>query len=152
MRRLEAAAVKPCPDAMHDVQAISEDLQAANGSLMGKARYLLTSKMLPAMDSSFQAAFRAQARNRAAAAALAVERYRAKYVQTPARLEQTTPDFLVAVPSDPFDGKPLRYFPAGDEGYIVYSIGANGKDDGGQEQENQGTPDVTFRVERHPEK
>jgi hypothetical protein len=152
MRRFEAAALKPWPDAHIDAQAVSDDFQAANGSLIGKARYLLTAKILPGMESAFHAAFRAQARNRVAAAAMAVERHRVKYGETPASLEQTMPEFLTAVPSDPFDGKPLRYFRVGDDGYTVYSIGTNGADDGGQDQENRGEPDVTFRVEQHPEK
>jgi hypothetical protein len=152
MRRFEAAAAKPWPDAMQEVQAIGDDFRAANGSLIGQARYLLTARILPGMESAFQATFRTQARNRIAAAALAVERHRAKYGQTPASLEQTAPEFLTAVPSDPFDGKPLRYFRVGDDGYTLYSIGSNGIDDGGQEQENRGEPDVTFRVERRGEK
>jgi hypothetical protein len=48
------------------------------------------------------------------------------------------------VPTDPFDGRPLRYVVKDDE-YLVYSIGTDGVDDGGQGDVN---PDIVFRVER----
>lgn len=35
------------------------------------------------------------------------------------------------VPSDPFDNQPLRYVPKGDK-FVIYSVGDNGVDDGGQ--------------------
>ncbi len=62
---------------------------------------------------------------------LAVERYRLKHGTWPKKLEVLKPDFLVAVPADPYDGKPLRYQrPAG--GVVVYSVGTDERDDGGR--------------------
>lgn len=53
--------------------------------------------------------------------------------ELPDRLEQLTPKYLAEVPVDPFDpgGRPLRYART-DEGHVVYSVGADGKDDGGR--------------------
>ena len=42
-------------------------------------------------------------------AILACRRYRARQGRYPDRLEELVPEFLNAVPLDPFDGKPLRY-------------------------------------------
>jgi hypothetical protein len=39
-------------------------------------------------------------------------------------------EYLTAVPRDPFDGQPMRYKPLPD-GVIVYSVGPDGRDDGG---------------------
>ena len=47
-----------------------------------------------------------------------------------------------AMPDDPFNGRPLRYKKLV-KGYAVYSVGEDGKDDGGDEKK-----DVTFVVER----
>jgi hypothetical protein len=55
--------------------------------------------------------------------AVAVERYRLKKGKWPVTLSEL-------VPLDPFDGKPLRYRLRGD-GVTVYSVGVDGKDDGG---------------------
>ena len=51
----------------------------------------------------------------------------------PKSLEELTPGYLTEVPPDPFDGEPLRYART-DEGYVLYSIGEDGEDDGGKER------------------
>ncbi len=71
--------------------------------------------------------------------ALAVERWRLAHGTLPDKLDEP---FLHALPADPFDGQPLRYKRL-DKGYVVYSTGEDGVDDGGDEKK-----DITFRVER----
>ena len=56
------------------------------------------------------------------------------------------PDFLPAVPADPFGGKPLRYV-IRKGACIVYSIGRDQTDDGGRD-DGRVPPDVVFRVRR----
>jgi hypothetical protein len=75
-------------------------------------------------------------------AAVAVERFRLAKGALPAKLDELVPDYLEAVPLDPFDGKPLRYSAIDEKSYKVWSIGFDGKDDGGNDL------DVTFSVER----
>lgn len=83
-------------------------------------------------------------------AALAIERFRINRGFLPEHLEELTPDFLDAIPQDPFDGQPLRY--RRDESYyMVYSVGSNRKDNGGllPEPDLQGRrrpPDIIFPV------
>jgi hypothetical protein len=67
---------------------------------------------------------------RSAAAALAVERFRRRHGRWPERLEDLVPDYLDRVPADPYDGAPLRLRKLAD-GLVIYSVGANGQDDGG---------------------
>jgi hypothetical protein len=63
--------------------------------------------------------------------ALATERYRLLHEdQLPNRLEDLVPAFLADVPSDPFDGKPIR-FKLRAKGYVIYSVGPDGVDNGG---------------------
>jgi hypothetical protein len=66
-------------------------------------------------------------------AALAAERYRLKRGKWPASLYDLLPEFLPAVPLDPFDGALLRYRLV-EHGVVVYSGGPDGKDDGGRLQ------------------
>ena len=58
---------------------------------------------------------------------------------------------MEAIPEDPFDGRPLRYKKL-EKGYVVYSIGPDGVDDGGLEKApadpDADPPDITFTVER----
>jgi hypothetical protein len=85
---------------------------------------------------------------RCAAAALAVERYRLAKRQWPDGLAALVPDYVAAVPADPYDGQPLRlrHMP---DGLIIYSIGQDLADDGGKLDRNHpnapGT-DVGFRL------
>lgn len=67
---------------------------------------------------------------RCAETALAIERYRLKSGQLPQALDELVPEFLEAVPQEPFDGRPLRYV-TDDKGYTVYTIGEDGVDNGG---------------------
>ena len=74
------------------------------------------------------------ARIRAAYAALAVERYRLANQALPENLKKLVPTYLKEIPVDPFDGQPLRYKKL-DKGYVIYSVGENGIDDGGIKQD-----------------
>jgi hypothetical protein len=47
-----------------------------------------------------------------------------------------TPKYLAQVPRDLFSGKPLIYRPAGN-GYLLYSVGVNGKDEGGRSSDDE---------------
>lgn len=63
--------------------------------------------------------------------AIALKRYQLRHGEYPASLDALVPEFLLSIPLDPVDGKPLRYHPNTDGTYLLYSIGTNGKDDGG---------------------
>ena len=62
--------------------------------------------------------------------------------------ESLVPDYLAAVPIDPYSGRPLVYRRTGD-GYLLYSVGLDGVDDGGQRVDRtaalrEGTGDFFF--------
>lgn len=73
----------------------------------------------------------AQVAQRAVISAIALKRYQLKHGNLPPTLDALVPEFVPAVPLDPVDGKPLRYRPNRDGTYLLYSVGPNGKDDGG---------------------
>ena len=83
---------------------------------------------------------------------LAIERCRLATGKLPDVLSELVPVYLDAVPTDPYDGKDLRYEKLG-VGFVVYSIGEDLRDDGGSEElqaiNKRGESwDVTFIVER----
>lgn len=107
---------------------------------------IMTSAVLPALASVASRAAEAQAGHELARAALASARYRAAKGGWPARLADLVPDYLPEVPVDPFDGKPLRMTTA-DGGTVLYSVGLNGKDEGGREGGKDDTDDdIVFRL------
>ncbi len=63
--------------------------------------------------------------------AFAIECYRLKTERFPDSLDVLTPDYLPRIPSDRFTNKPLVYRPA-PAGYVLYSVGKNLRDDGGE--------------------
>lgn len=63
--------------------------------------------------------------------AIALKRYQLRHGSLPTDLNTLVPGFLHEVPRDPVDGKPLRYKPGPDGSYLLYSVGNDGKDDGG---------------------
>jgi hypothetical protein len=66
---------------------------------------------------------------------LALRAYQLAHGNLPPDLNALVPEFLEAVPVDDFDGQPLRYSA---EKKIVYSVGKNLKDDGGDDQSSYG--------------
>jgi hypothetical protein len=87
--------------------------------------------LAPAMEKFARACHRIDASLQCAIVAAAAERYRRAKGQWPAALEALKEaGYLKAVPSDPFDGKPLRWRRLND-GLVFYSVGPDGKDHGG---------------------
>lgn len=70
----------------------------------------------------------ASALHRMTVVTLALHRHELAHGRTPEMLEELVPEFLPAVPLDPFDNQPLRWDA---EKKWLYSIGSNGVDDYG---------------------
>lgn len=85
------------------------------------------------------------------AVALAIERARLAHSnEVPSSLASLVPRYLPSIPADPFDDRPLR-FKKLQPGYVIYSVGRDGEDDGGVERSNPNATtncDVTITVER----
>lgn len=78
-----------------------------------------------------------EATRRIVVTAIALTRYQLKHGKYPPDLDSLIPEFVRAVPLDPVDGKPLRYRLRTDGTFLLYSIGANGNDDGGDPSTSQ---------------
>jgi|GEM_PF-1170776 len=68
--------------------------------------------------------------------ALACHIYKGKHGVYPSSLKELTPEILSSLPLDPFTGKDYVYRKT-DEGFIVYSLGDNMRDDGGKHRKKQ---------------
>jgi hypothetical protein len=73
----------------------------------------------------------AEVARRTVITAIALKRYQLKHGNYPSELNALVPEFVASVPSDPVDGKPLRYRQNSNGTFVLYSIGINGVDDGG---------------------
>jgi len=63
--------------------------------------------------------------------AVALQRHQLRHGKFPDSLQALVPAFLPSVPTDEMDGQPLRYKLKTDGSFLLYSVGENGVDDGG---------------------
>jgi hypothetical protein len=69
--------------------------------------------------------------------AIALEKYRLKHGKLPHSLSELSLEILKTVPLDYEDGKPVRYSLRPDGSYLLYSVGDDGHDDGGDATSTQ---------------
>ncbi len=140
MQAVIAAAEQPLPLRFDLSQNVFTRLS------LGWSRFYVLSGMLlsgSGMSEIFTRDATSVAWVRATQAAVAVERFRARHAgSVPKKLDDLVPELLDRLPLDPFDGKPLR-FKSLNDGYVVYSVGSDGKDDGGTEVAHK---DIVFMV------
>ena len=73
----------------------------------------------------------AEARRRVVVAALALERFRLRHGSYPQALLSLVPELVKTTPIDFMDGQPLRYRVTNDGHFILYSVGLDCIDNGG---------------------
>jgi hypothetical protein len=93
--------------------------------------HFIISSSMPAFESAFNKVMRVEAARQTIVTAIALKRYQLKYGKYPTDLDLLAPEFVPTVPLDPVDGQPLRYRLNFDGTFLLYSIGENGEDDGG---------------------
>jgi hypothetical protein len=82
-------------------------------------------------DTMIRRAVYTQVQKEMAVTAIALHRYRLQSGRFPDTLTSLVPKFLPALPRDDMDGKTLRYRLQPDGNFLLYSVGLDGKDDGG---------------------
>jgi hypothetical protein len=141
-------AALPLPQSL-----VGDRLFEAAGETAGARYYLLSAMSLPGLSRANRRVAQTTAHLNLARAAIAVEKYFVANGRYPRELSDLVPGNLPELPNDPFDGKPLRYKPTA-TGYVLYSVGKDGQDDGGLEppprikSADTNSYDVTFVVER----
>src|SRR5262249_44409239 len=96
--------------------------------------------MLPNIGKLTEVAERFQQRQANALLAFALAWYHADHRRYPKALGELQPKYLAEIPQDISSGNSLIYRPTGD-GYLLYSVGPNGKDDGGRGREDEPSGD-----------
>ncbi len=94
-------------------------------------RYPFSTCPIALSDHTIGQALEAQAQQQLALTALAIQRYRLRTGTAPESLRQLIPTELQTLPRDPMDRTVLRYRAASGAEFILYSVGRDGRDDGG---------------------
>jgi len=88
--------------------------------------------LLPALSAATRKFAVGQGSADLARVACALERYRLAHGQYPESLDVLAPQFIAKLPHDIIGGQPLKYRRADDGQFVLYSIGLNETDDGGE--------------------
>ena len=102
----------------------------------------LATVSIPAVNGAHRAEERLVAQCDLAEIAIRLKDYQGKTGSYPGELQDIVPEFLPALPVDRFSGDPYIYGREGD-GFVVYSVGVNGKDDDGAPDPKGG--DIVWR-------
>lgn len=102
--------------------------RAAVGKMMGD---ILSSLLLPACGAVNKAHNRSEQTRQNLTVAFALTDWKLKHGSYPDSLENLVPDYLERPPADLFNGKPLNYQKT-DDGFLIYSVGANHEDESGR--------------------
>ncbi|MGV3662473.1 MAG: hypothetical protein ACO1TE_19975 [Prosthecobacter sp.] len=117
--------------AIHAASLAEQDLKQ-NSNLLRHPDRLMVKFVVPAVTPVVTNALLGAARWRQAQTAVALEQFFARQSRYPATLEELVPEFLPAVPLDPCDEKPLRYANPAPDRFSLWSVGVDGKDNGGK--------------------
>jgi hypothetical protein len=136
---LDRAAALPYAQGEEVIKQYDQELQAQPGGV-------LTALFMPALGASVEHAVRAEAQRSAARLGLALYTYHARKGRFPDNVDDLAPDFIPAVPRDPFDGQAMKFKRSG-QGAVVYSVGPDMIDNGGAPFDSKKkTGDITFTV------
>jgi hypothetical protein len=124
------------------VRRVDADVKSqAKHYLPYKIQTLMT---LPGISKSVMRFANIQADLDLARVACALERYRLAHGEYPEKLDALAPQFVEKLPHDVINGQPLHYRRTNDGKFLLYSIGWNETDDGGQVVlKKSGTVDIT---------
>jgi len=122
---------KSWPKLAGDLGQASKPMETGARGL-NRLRYRLSMVALPNWARATEMQFRAETQRSLCLAVLALRRYELRHRQLPSDLAALTLELLDAVPVDFMDGQPLRYRVEVDGTWRLYSVGLDGKDDGGE--------------------
>ena len=104
----------------------------ARQGLFNRWRFPLSEVAQPAWAKAGLSLMRAESMREMARAATAIARHRLRHDAEPESLQAMVPEFLRDVPWDFMDGKPLRYRRHERRRFSLWSVGEDGRDDGGK--------------------
>lgn len=145
--RVTAALAKERPERQKEIEAVEKELKDLKATITVEAAVKLFKEtpqkrgkfvgdlavvmLLPATTKVIMAGDRCEQTQRNERLAFALAAYKSDNGSYPKTLDALAPKYLAKVPGDFFTGKALTYRPR-EDGYLFYSFGPNGKDDGGR--------------------
>jgi hypothetical protein len=111
---------------------------------------ILVGLLLPAFSAAHEAEDRMTMQGELTKLAFALAAYRADEGSYPAKLADLVPKYVKETPKDIFNNDADLHYTREGHGYLLYSVGSNGKDDAGKGQDdcknNEGWDDLAIRM------
>jgi hypothetical protein len=151
------AALEKLDEEIRKVAAAARDWKSLAASVLGLGRQAVSERVgqvfvalfLPALSTCANAEDRGMMQFELTKLAFALAAYRADNGSYPEKLADLMPKYVAEVPKDIFADAELHYAREAD-GYLLYSVGVNGKDDGAKSyddrKEGEDWDDLVVRV------
>jgi hypothetical protein len=142
---------------LRDVRVFAADheIEAMKASALDRWRYKMLISFTPRLFRAQQVAEQYFGHRDGVVVGIALELYHRRHAVYPSSLQTLVPDLLPAIPADRITGDPVHYT-VRDGIPIVYSVGADRKDDGGvpavTDSDMQGLPDPAAQWNVPPNK
>ena len=131
LNQCEQIAKLPFNEQAAEWAAFHNQMQALKAEGARQTRWIYSVLLLPAVGKIAAAAQEDRAVISCTLVALAAERFRLANKRWPRTLDELCPQFLPKVPTDPYDGKPVRMANR-EDGIAIYCVGEDGEDNGGE--------------------
>ncbi len=96
-----------------------------------RIRYPWSMISIPNFSRAVETALRNETERQLTLAAIAISRFELRRGALPSSLEALVPEFLPSVPYDPMSGRTLQYRRGTNHDFVLYSVGEDEQDDGG---------------------
>jgi hypothetical protein len=96
-----------------------------------RKRFLLSDAYTPNLELILRRVFEFETQREMTIAAIGIKRHQLHAGKLPSDLTALVPEYLPQLPHDWMNGKPLRYHQNSDGTFTLYSVGVDGRDDGG---------------------
>ena len=156
-RAEQKEALSKVDEDIRRLKKTAEDAASLDKLMLGNPRKALSERLsqvlltmfLPQIPTCIQVEDRGIMRFELDKLAFALASYRADHGAYPAKLADLTPKYVLEVPTDIFNDHDLNYRREG-KGYLLYSFGINGKDDGAKSyddrKKDEDWDDIVVRV------
>ena len=117
-------------------------------SHMNDAMTMLGNETIQSLAHSLERLLGCETARTLTVTAIALKRYQLRHQTDPGNLNALVPEFLPEVPRDPVDGHPLRYQLHPDGTILLYSIGSDNIDNGGDGNAQSGSKSLGWQRAR----
>jgi hypothetical protein len=113
------------------VRAQFDEFEHTMNTPLQKYRHLFSAVAVPNYSKAFEVVIRDETQRRMTITVIALLRFQRQNGHYPVSLTELTPPYLAKPVMDPWSGKPLHYRRNADGTFTLYSVGEDGRDDGG---------------------